>query len=113
MRVVDHLPLKSVDTLILLSLARRPLHGYGLVKELEERSGGLVSPEPGNLYRYIRRLVNAGLAEKADRRPGKDVAGERRVYYQITTLGRSVLAAEAERLRRLSDAAHGALEGDA
>ena len=105
-----HLPLKAVDASILVVLAREPLHGYGLVKAIEEDSDGAVRLEPGNLYRYIRRLVDVGLVAKADRRATPESADERRQYYRITSDGMAVLAAETRRLRSLVAAAEGALE---
>lgn len=104
-----YLPLKAVDFHILLVLTERALHGYGLVKEIEARSGGRIRLEPGNLYRYVRRLVDEDLVEPADRRAtGPD---ERRRYYRVTLLGRDVLAAEASRMRALALAAEAGLAG--
>lgn len=98
-----HLPLKPVDFHILLVLTEADLHGYGIVKEIEERTGGGIRLEPGNLYRYVRRLVDEGLVTPAAREP---IDGEeRRRYYAVTPLGRQVLAAEASRMRSLVAAA--------
>ena len=110
----SHLPLKAVDFHILLVLTGQELHGYGIVKEIESRSGGSLRLEPGNLYRYIRRLVEESMIEAAERRPASDAFEERRRYYRVTTFGRQVLAAEASRMRSLAAAAEAdlALEGD-
>lgn len=105
-----HLPLKAVDAAILIVLARGPLHGYGIVKAMEDDSGGAIRLEPGNFYRYVRRLTDAGLVAKAGRAATPEAADERRQYLQVTRLGRSVLAAEARRLRALVDAAETALQ---
>ena len=102
MRSVDsELPLKAVDFHILLTLTDGPLHGYGIVKGIEERSADGIRLEPGNLYRYVRRLVEAGMVEAAGRRPTREGSSERRRDYRITPFGRRVLAAEAERMRAL------------
>jgi DNA-binding PadR family transcriptional regulator len=102
MKSVDsELPLKAVDFHILLTLTDGPLHGYGIVKGIEERSEGGIRLEPGNLYRYVRRLVEAGMVEAADRRSTGDESSERRRDYRITTFGRRVLTADAERMRAL------------
>jgi DNA-binding PadR family transcriptional regulator len=129
--VESHLPLKPVDFHILLVLTDGDLHGYGIVKEIESRSGGGIRLEPGNLYRYIRRLADEGMVEPADRRAvgaagtspggrtgaegdpgqegGSDRSGqgssERRRYYTVTEYGREVLVAEASRMRSLVAAA--------
>ena len=109
-----HLPLKPVDFHVLLVLTDGDLHGYGIVKEIEERTGGGIRLEPGNLYRYVRRLVDEGMVEPAERREvhdrgdrGAPVAdsrsgsSERRRYYRVTRYGREVLAAETMRMRAL------------
>ena len=106
----SHLPLKAVDFHILLVLTRQELHGYGIVKEITARSGGRLQLEPGNLYRYIRRLVEEGMIEAAGRRPAADALEERRRYYRVTSFGRQVLAAEASRMRSLAAAAEAHLK---
>ena len=103
-----HLPLKAVDFYILLVLGDGELHGYGIVKEIEERSDGAIRLEPGNLYRYVKRLVEHGMLEPAERRAVDGTRGapsERRRYYRVTSFGRAVLAAEAVRMRGLVAAA--------
>jgi|SRR5579883_1861449 DNA-binding PadR family transcriptional regulator len=86
--------LKPADFHILLCLADAPLHGYGIMKEVERESSGAVRLEIGSLYRLLDRLLNQGLIEEAD-------SDERRKYYRITRLGRRNLKAEAERLAGL------------
>lgn len=98
--VSDLLPLKPVDLEILLALADDDRHGYGLVQAVEEHTDGLVVLDPGNLYRVIKRLLDAGLVAEAGRKVPDEAGGERRKYYAITPLGERVLAAELERLRR-------------
>jgi DNA-binding PadR family transcriptional regulator len=99
----DHLPLKPVDLELLLALADEERHGYGLVHAIAEHTNGLVTLDPGNLYRVIKRLQESGLVAEAGQRHADD-AGERRRYYRITALGGRVLAAELDRLRALVDA---------
>jgi DNA-binding PadR family transcriptional regulator len=93
------LPLKPVDLELLLALADRDLHGYGLVQAISERTDGLLVLDPGNLYRVIKRLLADGLIAESDREA--DDAGERRKYYRMTPLGGRVLATELDRLRHL------------
>lgn len=95
------LPLKARDYEILFVLAREDLHGYGLVKEIEARTRGVLSLEPASLYRRLRKLMAEGLVEEAESRPAPDADDERRRYYRITRLGRAVLLAEAARMRSL------------
>jgi len=99
--VSPHLPLRPVDLQLLLALAAEEQHGYGLVRAIDEATGGLVRLDPGNLYRVIKRLLAAGLVAESGRRavPGRD--DERRRYYRLTALGGRVLAAELRRLEAL------------
>lgn len=96
------LPLKPVELQLLLALATHELHGYGLVREMAEASAGVISLEPGNLYRVIKRLLGAGLVAESERRAAPELgADERRRYYRITPRGSRVLASEVDRLRSL------------
>jgi len=83
---------KPSDFHILLALAGGPLHGYGIMKDVERDTGGAVSLEIGSLYRLLARLVSEGLIDPVE---GDD---ERRRYYRITPAGRRVLQSEATRL---------------
>ena len=113
--VEHHLPLKPVDFHVLLVLTDGDLHGYGIVKEIDQRTEGGIRLEPGNLYRYLRRLVDEGMVEPSARRSVTDASrrhdasaapgGDRRRYYSVTPLGRAVLSAEAVRMRALVAAA--------
>ena len=101
----DFLPLKSDVLLMLLALGTRPLHGYGMIRDVEERTGGEVLLQTGALYRTLRRLLNDALIEECDRPPGEDATDERRRYYRLTRLGQKVLDAEVARMARLVKAA--------
>ncbi len=93
------LPLTEVEFEILLALAERPLHGYGIMKEVEDRTGGRTTLHPGTLYRALDRLADSGLLDEACD-PSPDEGGdERRKYYRLTPLGRRVARAEALRLQ--------------
>jgi DNA-binding PadR family transcriptional regulator len=96
-----HLPLRPADFVLLLALSEGDAHGYGLVREIEVRTDGAICLEPGNLYRVIRRLLDAGLVAEADRRRAPDLDDQRRRYYRLTPLGARVTRLEAQRLRQL------------
>jgi DNA-binding PadR family transcriptional regulator len=95
------LPLKPVEFHVLLTLAGRECHGYGIVQAIAERTGGRLRIEPGNLYRSLRAMLADGVIEESARRPAPDLDDERRRYYRITAFGRRVAAAEASRLEAL------------
>lgn len=100
-RTVDPLPLPSATLHILLALAGTPMHGYGIMRRVEELSDGAVRMGPGTLYGAIKRMLSDGLIEECDPPRDADVIDERRRYYRMTGLGERVSAAEVARLRRL------------
>ena len=90
------------DFHILLALADRERHGYGIMQEVEARSQGTVRLGPGTLYGAIKRLLAAGLIEESAKRPiARKDDERRRCYYRLTSLGRESAVAEAERLAAL------------
>lgn len=100
-RPESFLPLKPVDFLILLALVEGERHGYGLLQDVAQATEGRTRLDAGNLYRLMRRQLDAGLVEMAERRPAAESGDERRRYYRLTRLGRQVARAETERLTRL------------
>ena len=95
------LPLKPHWFHVLLSLADQEQHGYGIMQEVLERTGGKVRIWPATLYGTLKRLIDEELIEESDERPAAEFDDARRRYYQLTSLGRRVLAAESERLEDL------------
>ena len=102
----DELPnLKRVEFLVLLVLADGENHGYRIVQEIALCTEGRVRVLPGNLYAILRRLAKEGLLTEASEMPAPELADQRRRYYRITGFGKRVLAAEAELMRSLAQAA--------
>ncbi len=101
----DLLPLTPAVLHILLALADGERHGYGIMREVEERTGGETRMGPGTLYGSIKRMLADGLIEESDERPDPAMDDQRRRYYRITDFGRRVTGAEAERLQSLVSAA--------
>ncbi|MGH9323861.1 MAG: PadR family transcriptional regulator [Vicinamibacteria bacterium] len=89
------LPLTPLSYQILVAMADRPRHGYGIIKEIEETTGETLKSSTGTLYLAIERLEQEGLIEEE---PGPM---SRRRYYRLTPLGRQVAAAETRRLATL------------
>jgi DNA-binding PadR family transcriptional regulator len=104
-RVEAYLPLTPVMFEILLALADAERHGYGILREVADRTEGRVRLRPGTLYRAIQRLLAAELIVESGERPDPELDDERRRYYRLTELGHKVVRAEAERLVFLVDAA--------
>jgi DNA-binding PadR family transcriptional regulator len=95
------LPLKTNWFHILLSLAGEDQHGYGIMQEVLDRTGGKVRLWPATLYGSLKRLIEAGLIEESGDRPSRELDDARRRYYRLTRLGRRVLDAESARLQEL------------
>ena len=74
--------------LVLLSLiAEQPRHGYDLIREIEERTGGEYVPSPGVIYPTLTMLQDMGLIVESD------AAGTRKVY-AATLEGTAYLAGQ-------------------
>jgi len=98
-------PLTHVVYHILLSLSREARHGYGIIKEVEERTSGRLELEAGTLYGAIKRLREDGWIEEAEAPADAD---RRRRYYALTESGRAALRTESERLVELVEMARDA-----
>lgn len=109
----DFLPLTPLTFDILLALVDRPRHGYGIIKEIESRSGEPMRSSTGTLYLAIQRLEDEALLEESPEPPEAEEHDSRRRYHRLTDLGREVAAAEARRLAsRLGVARDKRLLGD-
>jgi DNA-binding PadR family transcriptional regulator len=95
------LPLRSNWFHILISLADGEQHGYGIMQEVLERSGGKVRLWPATLYGSLKRLIENGLISESGERPAPEFDDARRRYYKLTSLGVRVLELESDRLRDL------------
>jgi DNA-binding PadR family transcriptional regulator len=89
--------------LVLVALAGEARHGYAIMREVEEETGGAVRLGPGTLYRSIKRLLDDGLIEESDDPddPDDPARDARRRYYRLTAPGERAARAEAERLDRV------------
>ncbi len=96
----DFLPLHKDTFHILVSLADHDRHGYSIMQDIAARTDGRIRLRPSSLYSAIHRMLEDGLIEELDERPG-DNDDERRRYYRLTSFGRKVAIAEARRLERL------------
>jgi len=79
----------DVRTALISLLADNPMHGYDLIRELEQRSGGAWRPSPGSIYPTLQLLEDEGLVT-SEERDGKRV-------YTITDAGRAELEERRER----------------
>ena len=93
------LPLPPATFHILIAVADPERHGYAIIQDVEERTGGELRMSAGTLYRSIARMVGQGLLKEVSKRPTL-LDDERRRYYRITPFGTEVARAE---MRRLTD----------
>jgi DNA-binding PadR family transcriptional regulator len=105
-RPVDHfLPLTPPMLHTLLALADGDKHGYAIIKDIARRTEDQVRLGAGTLYTLVRRALGDGLIAESDDRPDPALDDERRRYYRLTPLGRSVAAAEVARLEAVVELA--------
>ena len=92
-------PLSSQVFQILLSLVDGvDRHGYAILRDIEERTGGEIRLTASTLYAAIKRMLDAGLI--AEVAAPEETGGAPRRCYRIRKAGRDVARAEAERLAR-------------
>jgi DNA-binding PadR family transcriptional regulator len=97
-RFLEHGDLRFV---VLALIAEQPRHGYDLIRELEERTGGAYRPSPGVIYPTLSLLEDEGFVHPATAEGGRKL-------YEITEAGREALEKERPAVeavfRRMSDA---------
>jgi DNA-binding PadR family transcriptional regulator len=79
----------DVRSAVLALLAEAPMHGYQIIREIEERSGGAWKPSPGSVYPTLQLLVDEGLITAEE-------SGGRKTY-SLTPEGREVAGVETDR----------------
>ena len=94
-------PISRTAMHVLLAIGPEERHGYAIMQEITRITGGAVRLGPGAIYTTIRRLVDDGLIEESDERPGPGMDDQRRRYYRLTAVGRTVASAEVRRLDAL------------
>jgi DNA-binding PadR family transcriptional regulator len=94
-------PLPAAAFQILMALVDDDLHGYEIMRRVEEQTGGRTRLGPGTLYSSIQALLEAGFIVEVSSGSTADANDERRRYYHVTAAGRKSGRAEAERLADL------------
>jgi len=91
----------TLDLLILKSLAREPLHGWGIAKRIQSLSDEVLSVQQGSLYPALHRLEQQGwiTADWKDSELGRNAK-----FYSLTREGKKQLDLELEIWKRLSSA---------
>jgi DNA-binding PadR family transcriptional regulator len=74
----------EVRSAVLALLAERPMHGYQIIREIEERTGGTWKPSAGSVYPTLQLLADEGLI-RAEESNGRKI-------YSLTDAGREEMA---------------------
>jgi transcriptional regulator len=98
----------TLDTLVLKTLSRGPLHGYAIARWIEERSRDALQIEEGSLYPALYRMEARGLLSSSW---GTSELGRRAKFYALTRKGRVRLAEEAKAWRAFAGAVAEVLAG--
>ena len=96
--VGEHLPLTPAVFYILFALGEGEKHGYAIMKEVENVSGGQFTMGPGTLYTTIQRLLELGLIEETSTSSDSE---RRRRCYRLSRRGRQIIEAELSRMESL------------
>lgn len=88
-----YVPMTETGFYILLCL-QKPNHGYGIVQEVDRMTDGEIRLAPGTMYGSLSKMEKDGLISFMREE-------EKRKIYEITVLGREVLALELKRIERL------------
>jgi transcriptional regulator len=91
----------TLDALILKTLSRGPLHGYGVARAIEGAAGEALEVEDGSLYPALYRMERKGWI---DAEWGESELGRRAKFYRLTREGRAQLALETKAWRDFSAA---------
>jgi len=91
----------TLDMLILKTLSRSPMHGYGISQSIQQISDEVLRVEEGSLYPALHRLELDGLI---DSEWGQSSNNRRAKFYKLTALGRKRLAQEHIEWRRIASA---------
>jgi DNA-binding PadR family transcriptional regulator len=94
-------PLPSAAFNILLALTGEDLHGYAIMRQVEQQTCGRVRLGPGTLYGSLRTLLEADLIKEVDNSSDPEDRSERRRYYRLTPAGFKVVRSEVEGLAQI------------
>jgi DNA-binding PadR family transcriptional regulator len=96
----EFLPLAPVAFEVLLALAGRRQHGYGIIIDIRTRTSGAMDLATSTLYATLQRLEDSGLVAESAARVADQSSGPPRKYYELTRVGRQVALLELARLER-------------
>lgn len=95
--IKTYLPMSEASFLVLSSL-KSPRHGYAIMQNILELTGGRVNLGAGTVYTILYKMENDDLIQVV-------AEEDRRKIYHITEIGQEVLEAEASRIHQLAQVA--------
>ena len=98
--LMENLPLPTASFFVLFALADADKHGYRIMQDIRELSGGTFSVGPATLYTTIKKLADQGSISEIS-----ESSEDRRRIYALTQDGRRLLSAEFHRQQQLLDRA--------
>jgi PadR family transcriptional regulator PadR len=98
----------TLDLLILKTIARQPLHGWGISKHIRETTGDALQVNQGSLYPALYRLEDRGWVTA---HWGTSPEGRRAKFYSLTPQGKKQLGAEQVSWKRFVSAVDLVLQG--
>jgi DNA-binding PadR family transcriptional regulator len=98
--LLENLPVPTASFFVLFALAEGEKHGYRIMQDIGELSGGTFSVGPATLYTTIKKLSDQGLIRETSAS-----AEDRRRTYALAPAGRRLLSAEFQRQQQLLDLA--------
>jgi len=109
MSLRDQIRKGSTELLILGLLAERPMYGYQISQELEQRSKGYFEMKEGLLYPTLHRMEKEGLVSSQWQAAGE---ARRRKYYALTEKGGKMLREQTAEWQNFIDVMQGMISGD-
>jgi transcriptional regulator len=91
----------TLDLLILKTLSRAPMHGFGIARQMEQISRGVFKINAGSLLTALQRLERAGAVDSEWR---QTLSGRRAKFYELTRVGHKQLQSETHDWRRRAGA---------
>jgi PadR family transcriptional regulator len=92
------IPPGTLDMLVLKTLARGPLHGYGIAEHIQQISDEVLQVEEGSLYPALQRMLIKGWVAAEW---GQSANNRRARFYRLTAAGRKQLSAELSEFERV------------
>lgn len=96
----------TLDMLVLRVLMSGPMHGYAIVRRIQESSGDMLVVEEGSLYPALHRMERKGWI---DPEWGLSESNRRAKFYRLTRSGRKQVTVQTDRWDLLVEAVSGVM----